>query len=57
MDEKVCIGSENGIRPIIAALPAMLQLLQNLRAYYDKKNSKYIVNVFKFSTTFPIERK
>ena len=54
MDEKVCIGSDNGIRPIIAALPALLQLLQNLRAYYDKRNSKYIINVFKFSTMFPI---
>ena len=30
------------------------RLIHYTLRYYDKRNSKYIVNVFKFSTTFPI---
>ena len=54
MDKDICTGSSNGIRPIIAALPALLQLLQNLRAFYDDRKSKYIINAFKFSSTLPV---
>ena len=54
MDYDVCIGSQNGVRPVVASIPTMLMLLQCLRRFSDKRQVKYLVNAGKFATTFPI---
>ncbi|XP_062515065.1 solute carrier family 53 member 1-like isoform X2 [Corticium candelabrum] len=52
-DHAVCTSVQNGIRPIIACLPAWFRFAQCLRRYRDtNKFFPHAVNAGKYSTTF-----
>ena len=54
LDTGKCTFSTNGIRPVISVLPALWRLLQCLRAFYDTRRVKHLVNAGKYFTTFPL---
>lgn len=54
VDPRICTGSENAVRPLIASLPPLLQMLQNLRLFAERRQWKFLLNAIKFLTSFPI---